>query len=84
MARHGSMPGGCLRVSRPLVLLRSWHSVQIDGVLERNPVSFKSHRILLLPTALGRDPRPPDASGDRGNADWCRGSRRGAKQRHWR
>jgi hypothetical protein len=34
-------------------LLRSWLSVQIDGVLERDPVSFKSHHLLntLFPDA---------------------------------
>jgi hypothetical protein len=47
------MPGVRLCVARPHVLPRSWQFVQIDGALERDSVSFKSHHLLntLFPDA---------------------------------
>jgi hypothetical protein len=58
------MPGVRLCVAWSHDLLRSWHSVQIDGVLARDPVSFKSHHLL---NTLFPDAGMPRASWSRGN-----------------
>jgi hypothetical protein len=68
-------------------LLRSWHSVQIDGVLERDPVSFKSHHLLNTQFLYAGMPRSssivvgPPLAGRIGARRRSRGNKTGGKHK---